>query len=423
MAEEEGEHILLQLRECQVYKIPPRTNAAGHYAKDWGELSKPIWVGRCVLTERGEDLFVKLQGDDGRDFAVCKAGPGAIEPVVDSSRYFVLRIEDPRTGRHAFLGVGFLERSQAFDFNAAIADHDKHIRMEREAEKAAKEYEARPKLDLSLKAPITVSLNISKTATKEKQVGTGILAPPPGKNVVFSPPRASSATASQSSAAKPKEAVPSDFSFGDDWGDFESAPSPAAKPAPAAAAAPTPTKPADDFLASISTPSPPTAKASPPTSLFGGLQTSSPTVSPLTAKAYSPSPLGAGGIPLGAVASPYGAVASPYGAVSPTLGAKQAVPLVGVPGLSAGIPVAGAVPYGAVPYGVGLPGAVAYNPQLVGAQPLGMTASPLGSPYAGLARPGAPLPGSPSTLPLGTSSPKAPASSAPDPFAGLASFK
>ena len=42
-----------------------------------------------------------------------------------------LRLEqqvDQTTGRHAFMGLGFGDRGDAFDFNVALSDHEKHVR-------------------------------------------------------------------------------------------------------------------------------------------------------------------------------------------------------------------------------------------------------------------------------------------------------
>ena len=44
-----------------------------------------------------------------------------IEPVLDSSRYFVMRIEKDR--KKAYIGVGFQERSEALDFKIALQEY------------------------------------------------------------------------------------------------------------------------------------------------------------------------------------------------------------------------------------------------------------------------------------------------------------
>lgn len=78
-------------------------------AADWN-LNEPTWNGRMRMVSAGAALNIKLEDKiSGQLFANCpvEAYPGvAIEAVSDSSRYFVLRIQDDN-GRSAFIGIGF----------------------------------------------------------------------------------------------------------------------------------------------------------------------------------------------------------------------------------------------------------------------------------------------------------------------------
>ena len=74
---------------------------------------------------RETKCFTHLESScSGELFAMCPVPLGqreaAVEPASDSSRYFVLRLVDGQTKRHAFIGMGFADRSDAFDFNVAL---------------------------------------------------------------------------------------------------------------------------------------------------------------------------------------------------------------------------------------------------------------------------------------------------------------
>lgn len=66
-------------------------------AADWN-LQEPQWTGRMRLVAKGEELMMKLEDKaSGELFAKCPIDkyPGvALESVTDSSRYFVVKIQD-----------------------------------------------------------------------------------------------------------------------------------------------------------------------------------------------------------------------------------------------------------------------------------------------------------------------------------------
>lgn len=112
----------------------------------------------------GEQCVVKLEdAASGQLFAQCKYDQqgNSVEQVTDSSRYFVLKIEDQATGRHAFIGLGFTERSDAFDFNVALQDHVKNLNRKKEI---AQQQANQPVIDYSLKEGAKININIGSVS-------------------------------------------------------------------------------------------------------------------------------------------------------------------------------------------------------------------------------------------------------------------
>ncbi|KAK6940638.1 NECAP, PHear domain [Dillenia turbinata] len=180
--EESFEHTLLVVREVSVYKIPPRSTSGGYKCGEWLQSDK-IWSGRLRVVSCKDLCEIRLEDpNSGELFAACFVHPGqrenSVETVLDSSRYFVLKIEDGR-GKHAFVGLGFNERNEAFDFNVALSDHDKYVKRESDKDNDGEgssddggHIDIHPAVNHRLKEGETIRINV-----KHKPAGgTGMLA-------------------------------------------------------------------------------------------------------------------------------------------------------------------------------------------------------------------------------------------------------
>jgi len=258
------EQRLLKIDEIFVYRIPPMRSADGHRAEDWN-LAKPLATCTLHVTRRDNTLCINIMADrpklgapegatENYLFAQSEitidvsTSPSQkleywVDPVTDSSRYFAVRIKDSKTGREAFIGVGFRERSDAVNFRMCLDDYIDSLKREEKAEQLRRRFEesltiktttdgeddeqavddnmsSLPKSNLSLKEGEKLHINIVTTTNRKtpKVKGTGLLGalkkPPP-------PPDASTAsessTSDQGSACNNASSESADI----DWGEFE----------------------------------------------------------------------------------------------------------------------------------------------------------------------------------------------------------
>eukprot|EP00586_Coscinodiscus_wailesii_P019485 CAMPEP_0172504042 /NCGR_PEP_ID=MMETSP1066-20121228/174808_1 /TAXON_ID=671091 /ORGANISM="Coscinodiscus wailesii, Strain CCMP2513" /LENGTH=265 /DNA_ID=CAMNT_0013280035 /DNA_START=82 /DNA_END=876 /DNA_ORIENTATION=+ len=153
------EQNLLRVRECFVYTIPPMKSSGGHRAEDWN-LANPLATCSLDMIRQDSTLLINIlssrpknDGPKGATenflFAQSKIkyddNPNMqhwVENVVDSSRYFVVRISDEKRKREAHIGLGFRERNDATDFKMGLMEYVKMMKREKMAEEMIKTHDS-----------------------------------------------------------------------------------------------------------------------------------------------------------------------------------------------------------------------------------------------------------------------------------------
>ena len=168
------QRVLFLAAGVHVYQIPPLTSNKGYLAAHW---TAPNTGARQIFTARLRIIETAIPQEDENEllstdilledpstgdlFAKAPYGDAkAVEPVLDSSRFFAVRVAGP-TGEKATLGVGFEERSEAIDFAAALHETRKVLGLEPQAKANSADVKAQEvKKDYGLKQGETIKVDL-----------------------------------------------------------------------------------------------------------------------------------------------------------------------------------------------------------------------------------------------------------------------
>jgi len=189
-----------------VYNIPPLTSNKGYVAAAWtaDDNKRQIFTARLRILETsipttGEEESVKTDilledPSNGQLFAAAPyTASSVVEQVLDSSRFFAIRVEG-EGGRKAVLGIGFEERSEAFDFSVSLQEVRKTLGLEKD-QNTKKTKESPPeKHDFSLKEGETITVNLGGRGKGRRSAGPSSETPTPQGGFSLPPPPGGSST-------------------------------------------------------------------------------------------------------------------------------------------------------------------------------------------------------------------------------------
>jgi hypothetical protein len=255
------QRILYLAPKVHVYQIPPATSTKGYQASTWTTNNNKlqIFTARIRIVETSippesedgdEQVSTTILLEDSKTGDLFAAAPytseRAVEQALDSSRFFAITVVGE--GRKAVLGMGFEERSEAFDFSIALQDARRVLGFEAKsaatgpgAKAKAKKDAEEPKRDFSLKEGETISINLgglkgrrsrpetekSPGEQKSEQDALFSIKPPPGSGsggVGFlpPPPSAKSVKEERRRSRQNFEPTPEDLGFDDgEFGEFQ----------------------------------------------------------------------------------------------------------------------------------------------------------------------------------------------------------
>lgn len=253
------QRVLFICSKVHVYQIPPLTSTKGFQASAWTSPNAPtarqIFTARAriIETSYGQVLKTDIVLEDAKNgdlFAAAPyTSPAAVQQALDSSRFFALRVVG-EGGMKATLGIGFEERSEAFDFNIALGEQRKVQGIEdagaaggagSKSVKGKTGGLEEPKNDFSLKEGESIhvelggkgrrvkSRNEGQTSTDTDSAALFSIKPPPSGDsssmpVLAPPPSAADVKAKRSPSPNPnrKRLSAQDLGFDDgEFGEFQ----------------------------------------------------------------------------------------------------------------------------------------------------------------------------------------------------------
>lgn len=115
--------------------------------------------------------FINFDGNEYAKAIIADNFKDSIQKVVDSSRGYAVKLTS-EDGRAMWVGVGFHDRNDAFDFFTAFEDFNRKREMERNPHLFKNQN--RPKIDCSMQKGQLIVLDIGGNNTGITTVGNNI---------------------------------------------------------------------------------------------------------------------------------------------------------------------------------------------------------------------------------------------------------